>query len=207
MLVFFPLHSCAYVLICESDENRLLAESILNTITRLMSDHVTSLEQKNAEVWQAQSRHYVLTLPALLSLFCRLCWKPRKPLPYSTCFFQMDSCYLWTIKLLHNMRNNLRSWFQQNNYHFFRVFLHCLKTCCIIVILISALPQRRGWSGDILHVIASHYCDQTPLLHVQTAWVFLLFFYFSIHCFPLLCTEVQDGENSSQLVFSMEVSQ
>ena len=43
-------YSCAYVLICESDENRLLAESMLNTITRLMSDHVTALEQKNAEV-------------------------------------------------------------------------------------------------------------------------------------------------------------
>jgi len=41
---------CAYVLICEADENRLLAENMLHTITRLMTEYVTSFEQKNAEV-------------------------------------------------------------------------------------------------------------------------------------------------------------
>ena len=36
-------------MICELDENRLLAEIVLAVITRLIRDHVTSLEQKNAE--------------------------------------------------------------------------------------------------------------------------------------------------------------
>ena len=38
------------MLICETDENKLLAESVLQNIARLMTEHVTSLEQKNAEV-------------------------------------------------------------------------------------------------------------------------------------------------------------
>ena len=41
---------CAYVLVCELDENRLLAETVLALLTRLIRDHVTCLEQKNAEV-------------------------------------------------------------------------------------------------------------------------------------------------------------
>lgn len=36
--------------VCELDENRLQAESILFTLTRLIQEHVTSYEQKNAEV-------------------------------------------------------------------------------------------------------------------------------------------------------------
>ena len=35
---------------CELDENRLLAETVLALLTRLIRDHVTCLEQKNAEV-------------------------------------------------------------------------------------------------------------------------------------------------------------
>ena len=42
--------SCAYVLVCELDENRLLAESTLALLVRLVLDHVTSHEQKTAEV-------------------------------------------------------------------------------------------------------------------------------------------------------------
>ena len=41
---------CAYVLICELDENSLQAEAVLPVITRLIVEHVTSHEQKNAEV-------------------------------------------------------------------------------------------------------------------------------------------------------------
>ena len=40
---------CAYVMVCELDENRLLAEMVLTNITRLIREHVTSHEQKNAE--------------------------------------------------------------------------------------------------------------------------------------------------------------
>ena len=36
-------------MVCELDENRLLAEIVLAILTRLIRDHVTSLEQKNAE--------------------------------------------------------------------------------------------------------------------------------------------------------------
>ena len=41
---------CALVLVCELDENRLLAESLLNTLTRLTNELITSHEQKIAEV-------------------------------------------------------------------------------------------------------------------------------------------------------------
>ena len=36
-------------MVCEQDENRLLAEMVLAVISRLIREHVTSLEQKNAE--------------------------------------------------------------------------------------------------------------------------------------------------------------
>ena len=41
---------CAYVLVCELDENRLLAEMVLATLVRLIQEHVTAMEQKNAEI-------------------------------------------------------------------------------------------------------------------------------------------------------------
>jgi AP-5 complex subunit sigma-1 len=44
------VEECAYVLVCELDENRLLAETVLALLTRLIREHVTSLEQKNAEI-------------------------------------------------------------------------------------------------------------------------------------------------------------
>lgn len=37
-------------MICELDENRLLAEIVMTTITRLIREHVTTGEQKNAEI-------------------------------------------------------------------------------------------------------------------------------------------------------------
>jgi len=43
-------NSCAFVFVCELDENRLLAESTLSTLIKLIQEHVTSHEQKNAEV-------------------------------------------------------------------------------------------------------------------------------------------------------------
>ncbi|CAI7993822.1 AP-5 complex subunit sigma-1 [Geodia barretti] len=49
-VVWSVIEECAYVMICELDENRLLAEIVLAVITRLIRDHVTSLEQKNAEI-------------------------------------------------------------------------------------------------------------------------------------------------------------
>ena len=42
--------SCAHVIVCESDENRILAESMLNTIMKYLLEYVTSHEQGNAEV-------------------------------------------------------------------------------------------------------------------------------------------------------------
>ena len=50
---------CAYVMVCELDENRLLAEMVLNIITRLIREYVTSLEQKNAEA----SQHFCIVEP------------------------------------------------------------------------------------------------------------------------------------------------
>ena len=41
---------CAFVLVCDSDENRLLAESTLSLLVRLIHEHITSHEQKHAEV-------------------------------------------------------------------------------------------------------------------------------------------------------------
>lgn len=37
-------------MICELDENCMQAEAILSAITRLVVEHVTSYEQRNAEV-------------------------------------------------------------------------------------------------------------------------------------------------------------
>ena len=48
------MYSCAFVMILNSDENRILAESVLSTIIRIINDHVLSLEQRIAEV-----RYYV----------------------------------------------------------------------------------------------------------------------------------------------------
>lgn len=44
------LSRCAYVMLCESDENRILAEFMLSTIMRFFLEYVTSHEQGNAEV-------------------------------------------------------------------------------------------------------------------------------------------------------------
>lgn len=41
---------CAYVLVCEVDENCMQAEAVLVVISRMVTDHVTSHEQENAEV-------------------------------------------------------------------------------------------------------------------------------------------------------------
>lgn len=38
------------MLICELDENYMQAEAILSAITKLVVEHVTSHEQRNAEV-------------------------------------------------------------------------------------------------------------------------------------------------------------
>ena len=38
------------MMVCESDENRILAEFMLNTIMKLFLEYVTSHEQGNAEV-------------------------------------------------------------------------------------------------------------------------------------------------------------
>ena len=37
-------------MVCELDENRILAEFMLSTIMKFMQEHVTSHEQGNAEV-------------------------------------------------------------------------------------------------------------------------------------------------------------
>ena len=46
----FSCSSCAYVMVCESDENRILAEYMLNTIMKYLLEYVTLHEQGNAEV-------------------------------------------------------------------------------------------------------------------------------------------------------------
>lgn len=38
------------MLVCELDENYMQAEAILTAITKLVVEHITSHEQKNAEV-------------------------------------------------------------------------------------------------------------------------------------------------------------
>ena len=55
-------------MVCELDENRLLAETILTIITRLIKEHVTSLEQKKAEVSQAILFTTVSSKAPILSL-------------------------------------------------------------------------------------------------------------------------------------------
>ena len=105
--------SCAYVLVCELDENRLLAESVLSLLARLIHDHVTTMEQKNAEVSITQLvtitiattqalptdalsallmhllQFFVTSLPP--SLPSRLPSRLRRQLPSSTSSFQTDS--------------------------------------------------------------------------------------------------------------------
>lgn len=49
-LTLFYKCSCAYVMICELDENRLQAESILAVLVRLIQVHVVAGEQRTAEV-------------------------------------------------------------------------------------------------------------------------------------------------------------
>ena len=49
-IILFVSFSCAYVLVCELDENRLQAEYVLSQIIRVVQESVTSHEQKNAEV-------------------------------------------------------------------------------------------------------------------------------------------------------------
>lgn len=41
---------CAHVMVCETDENRILAEFMLSTIVKFIQEYVTSHEQGNAEV-------------------------------------------------------------------------------------------------------------------------------------------------------------
>lgn len=41
---------CAYVLVCEVEENYMQAEAILVAIANLVAEHITSQEQENAEV-------------------------------------------------------------------------------------------------------------------------------------------------------------
>ena len=77
---------CAYVMVCELDENRLLAEYVLSLITRLIREHVTLLEQKNAEVRKKQlslSLLHTLSLPPSLSLSLTHTLSPSLSLPPS----------------------------------------------------------------------------------------------------------------------------
>ena len=55
-LNFVSLSRCAYVMLCESDENRILAEFVLNTIMKFFLEHVTSHEQGNAEVSESDTQ-------------------------------------------------------------------------------------------------------------------------------------------------------
>ena len=43
-------------MLCESDENRILAEFVLNTIMKFFLEYVTSHEQGNAEVSESDTR-------------------------------------------------------------------------------------------------------------------------------------------------------
>ena len=43
-------------MLCESDENRILAEFVLNTIMKFFLEHVTSHEQGNAEVSESDTQ-------------------------------------------------------------------------------------------------------------------------------------------------------
>lgn len=44
------LSSCAFVLVCEQEENRILAETILAFIVQYSHTHLMNMEQKMAEV-------------------------------------------------------------------------------------------------------------------------------------------------------------
>eukprot|EP00731_Ephydatia_muelleri_P010586 Em0005g1172a len=49
-VVWHVADSCAYVMICELDENRLQAESILALLVRLIQVHVVAGEQRTVEI-------------------------------------------------------------------------------------------------------------------------------------------------------------
>ena len=49
MYPFCPF-SCAFVMICDSDENRLQADNVLTYIVLTIRDHFINMEQKMAEV-------------------------------------------------------------------------------------------------------------------------------------------------------------
>ena len=47
----FLLPSCAFVMICETDENRIQAENVLNLIIKYVIEHVNiTIDQKVAEI-------------------------------------------------------------------------------------------------------------------------------------------------------------
>lgn len=50
LYISMSLSSCAFVLVCEQEENRILAESILSFIVHYSHDHIMNMEQKSAEV-------------------------------------------------------------------------------------------------------------------------------------------------------------
>ena len=47
--------SCAFVMVCDSDENRLQADNVLTYIVLTIRDHVMNMDQKMAEVTQVIS--------------------------------------------------------------------------------------------------------------------------------------------------------
>ena len=76
---------CAYVMVCELDENRLLAEVVLSLLVRLIREHVTSLEQKNAEILLKAEKtaailHYFLPSGQLLFMNHKLIAQYEKEL-------------------------------------------------------------------------------------------------------------------------------
>ncbi len=62
MASWCSLCRCAYVLVCELDENSMQADSILTAIIKLVVEHVTSHEQRNAEVTSYSSQRMIALL-------------------------------------------------------------------------------------------------------------------------------------------------
>ena len=82
---------CAYVMVCELDENRLLAGMVLTNITRLIREHVTSHEQKNAEASRTEHISNSIQIRFKFNLLYRYCSRLRRQLPFFTTSCRVDS--------------------------------------------------------------------------------------------------------------------
>ena len=136
---------CAYVLVCELDENRLLAETVLALLTRLIREHVTSLEQKNAEV----HIYYVHTY---------IHWNPSNT--------KMRTLLLELIKtnFKYIEKHNVHMWIQRCSY--FAVPYIALHNCLSIWFVLVSVAV--SFSSDWVFIFTTHLDVQLTQAYAWT---------------------------------------